>query len=188
MRKMPAGVEKGIWPLEPITRQDLHLDQVFYEPYFYEQFLVMRIWERLHDGEILQSSVNSHGEWRALGDYVPPQTFKIEGMERINKKVWKILNEIVNGKNPEDLSPVSCHVFMAEQGSPSFPDHTDPDDVMIYVIEGQKKIIAEGVEYILNPGEYIWLPHGTVHRAVNDKESVMLSIGFDRYHMEKIYA
>lgn len=188
MREMPAGVEKGVWPLEPITRADLHLDEVFYQPYFYKQFLVMRIWERLHDGEILQNSVNSVGEFRALADYKPPQTFKIEGMERINAKVWKLLTEIVNGKNPQDYSPVSCHVFVAAQGAPSFPDHTDPDGVMIYVIEGQKRMIAEGVEYILNAGEYLWLPHGSVHRAINDQASVMLSIGFDRYHMEKIYA
>lgn len=189
MREMPTVVEKGTWSLQPITKEDLCLDQVFWNTYFYKQFLIMQIFQRLEDKEILQSPVTSVSEYVALtADYVSARTFKIEGMERINSKVWKILSEVVNGSIPTDYTPLSCHVFIAEAGSPSFDDHTDPDGVMIYVIEGEKKIIAAGNEYVVSAGEYIWMPHGTVHRAINEKASVMLSIGFDRYHMEKIYA
>ena len=69
----------------------------------------------------------------------------------------------------------TCFQFWKD--SPSFPEHTDPVDVIIEVQEGEKFIEIDGKMRNLVKGESISIPANTPHRALNEKEGLMLSYG-----------
>ncbi|MBT4796155.1 MAG: cupin domain-containing protein [Candidatus Marinimicrobia bacterium] len=85
-------------------------------------------------------------------------TVKIEGLEYLV---------------PESAS---VHGFIAPAGAKSFPTHTDLVDLKIRCIEGTKGFEVEGVKYTLEAGNYVLVPKGVEHRALNVKASIMLSI------------
>ena len=71
----------------------------------------------------------------------------------------------------------TIHAFRYWKDSPSFPEHTDPVDVIIEVQEGEKFIEIDGKMNNLVKGESISIPANTTHRALNEKEGLMLSYG-----------
>lgn len=183
------GPAKRKWLREPIKPEDIDIESLLLNQYFYDQGLVKMLHEE--HGEILQTTIGSVGEYIARND--SKTSFKIEGMERYSEKIWGQCVVLSRAIRNDMLSlihmPISCHCFVAKPGSVSFPNHTDPDDVCIYVIDGEKKVIittdGKERENTVGIGEYILIPHGTTHRVINEKASIMLSIGFDRYHMDK---
>lgn len=184
MKKMPSKVTKAFWKHSAITTDHLHISDVLFQPYFYEQGLV-KILSKCGD-EVLQSTLGSVGEYHKVagGFEETDYCIKVEGIEKMSPKVWQLLNCAVN-PHGNDKTPLSCHMFVSKAGSPSFPEHTDPDGVMLYVIAGKKTIAAGGKTYEISPGETLWIPAGTKHQAFNHHSSIMLSIGFDRFHIEK---
>lgn len=191
MRTMP--VTSRLYPQVklPLVMSDLHLDDVLLQPYFYTQGLVKRI--RQSGKHVIQETMDSPSDYRFLKDSMEPDkyTVKIEGMERLTHTLWQVVNQLVSGAR-EFKHPSSCHCFIANKNSPSFPDHTDPDGVFIYVLEGMKSMVVtekgEASEVKLQVGDGLWIPPGTIHRATNEEASVMLSIGFDKFHLEKLNA
>lgn len=183
------SLAKRKWLREPIKPEDIDIESLLLNQYFYDQGLVKMLHEE--HGEILQTTIGSVGEYIERRD--SKASFKVEGMERYSEKIWGQCVVLSRAVRNDMLSlihkPISCHCFVAEAGSVSFPNHTDPDDVCIYVIDGEKKVIitTDGEECAHNVGigEYILIPHSTTHRVINEKSSIMLSIGFDRYHMDK---
>lgn len=158
--------------LKDITLDDLHLDELLFSPYPYEQQMVKYI---TADGRQITAfdasemmKVREHG------------TIKIEGMEKISKKVFDALKQI------DHHGPVTCHVFIASQNAPSFPDHTDPDDVLIYVVDGVKTMCIDHIDLPLSVGQSIFIKAGTLHRAINHRASVMMSIGLEKFVLEKL--
>lgn len=89
-------------------------------------------------------------------------TIKIEQMERHYNK-------------PD----VTIHLFYNPVNGPSFPEHTDPMDVGIECTSGIKTLDIEGMPIALEAGDYIDIPAGTPHHAINSTKSVMLSYGFN---------
>ena len=158
-----------------ITKEDLHLDDVLYNPYFYEQELVKVIVSPTHC-----IAAGSVGE---MAEHVD-RTVKIEGMEKLSWYLHRRCEQLAAMRNHD--GPVTCHLFLARNLSDSFPEHTDPDDVVIYVVEGEKTMLVEGEEIVLRPGEALYMPHGTRHQAINRQASIMLSFGLERYLLEKI--
>ncbi|BDD79352.1 hypothetical protein [Burkholderia phage FLC8] len=151
---------------------DLHLDELLFSPYPYEQQMVKYI---TADGrQLTPNDASEVGTMKQFG------TIKIEGMEKISKKVFDAIKKFSHD------GPLTCHVFIAAEGAPSFPDHTDPDDVMLYVVDGIKTVIIDGTVHVLNAGQSIYIPAGVVHRAINTSSSVMMSIGFESYIVEKL--
>lgn len=71
----------------------------------------------------------------------------------------------------------TIHAFRYWENSPSFPEHTDPVDVIIEVHDGEKFIEVKGVMHHLIKGEAVSIPANTPHRALNKKEGLMLSYG-----------
>lgn len=191
MRTMPETSKLYPQVAVPLDMSDLHLDDVLLQPYFYEQSLVKRI--RRSGKLVIQENIDNVGEYHFLvgafqaSDY----TIKIEGMERLSQKLWGVVNQLVSA-GLDYKHPASCHCFIASGGSPSFPNHTDPDGVFIFVLEGTKSMVVteDGVEtsHNLKVGDGLWIPPGVVHRATNEEASVMLSIGFDKFHLEKLNA
>ena len=114
---------------DTITEEDLRIPDVLMSPYMYQQGFIFTI---DHEGrDHRHNSFEDYGDAIALG-----RCTKIEGMERLSQNVWKTCDMIVNGPYARD--PFSCHVFLSPKDSPSFPDHTDPDGVFLYVVKGTK--------------------------------------------------
>lgn len=172
------------WAHTPITVEDLHIEEILTSPYSYQQGMV-RIIES-ESGDTLQHTLTSVRDY-AERSSSSKTTLKIEGMERITEKLWKtILSFSIEAV--KSCTPFSCHCFIAGKDSPSFDWHTDPDNVVIYVLEGTKKMYVDNEVYEVAAGDALWIPYNTRHRAVNTSASVMLSIGLERYHMEKLCA
>jgi len=159
--------------LNDITLDDLHLDELLFSPYPYEQQLVKNI--TLDGRQVTTASASD-----ALTILENGGAIKIEGMEKISKKVFDALKKFSHD------GPITCHVFIAAQGAPSFPDHTDPDDVLIYVVDGVKTMVINHIDLPLNAGQSVMIKAGTIHRAINHRASVMMSIGFEKFIVEKL--
>ena len=74
---------------------------------------------------------------------------------------------------------VTCHAFIAQENSPSFKMHTDPDDVIIYCFDGEKHMIVDGKNIIIKQGEEYFIPAETPHMALNTKNASTLSFGLE---------
>lgn len=141
----------------------------------YQQRLVSRV-----DQHGLQHWLEQPSDlYRYLTD-----TIKVEGMERYSPEVRTLC--LAAGVKYHHAGPVTCHAFLAQQGSGTFDLHTDPDDVLIYVISGTKIMEISGQEIILHAGGDVFIPRGTPHRAINRYPSLMLSIGLEGYLQDKL--
>jgi quercetin dioxygenase-like cupin family protein len=98
-------------------------------------------------------------------------TVKIEGLEKHYKSITHDLG--ITKKH-------SVHLYISPKDSKSFPTHTDPIDVFIYVIEGIKTMEVDKSIHTIKAGEYISIPAETPHRAINIHDSTMLSIGIKK--------
>lgn len=58
----------------------------------------------------------------------------------------------------------------------SVPPHTRQVEEFIYVIEGETTILACGNEYVLGPGDAIYIPPGTEHQHTNPTDSTLKQI------------
>lgn len=108
------------------------------------------------------------------------KTLKMECGERYNNKIYNFC------KSFNYFGPVTCHIYRAYSNSDSFKLHTDPDDVLLKMLEGQKIFEIDGKETILKQGEEIFIPANTPHRAINTNDSLMLSIGFEKFLIDKV--
>jgi mannose-6-phosphate isomerase-like protein (cupin superfamily) len=112
------------------------------------------------------------------------KTIKIEGMEKFSKEIWDTCNHYAS--KYKHYGPVTCHVFRSFKDSISFPIHTDPCDILLYVIYGEKNIIIDGEETVIKSKESFYIPKNTPHYALNKKESIMLSFGLEDFFVNRI--
>jgi mannose-6-phosphate isomerase-like protein (cupin superfamily) len=73
----------------------------------------------------------------------------------------------------------SVHMFISPQYSVSFSEHTDPVDLVIECIEGIKDFIVDSKWNRLRRGESIFVGAGVPHYAINNYDSVILSIEYE---------
>ena len=90
-------------------------------------------------------------------------TVKVEGMESVYT----------------EYQPSTVHVFISPAGAPSFGFHKDPCDVKIHCVSGTKTMIIEDREVWIEEGDTLKIPANTSHRATNQYDSIMLSIGYE---------
>ena len=157
-----------------ITEASLKLDEVFASPLFYQQGLIKYV--------LLGQSYDAYNPMDYVGDL--ENVFKIEGFERFNLKMFEECRYLA--EHFKHHGSVTCHVFKSPKGATSFPAHTDPDDVVLYMVRGQKDIHHDSGVLTLHEGEILLIPAGSTHRAVNTHESVMLSFGLERFLVEKL--
>jgi mannose-6-phosphate isomerase-like protein (cupin superfamily) len=110
-------------------------------------------------------------------------TIKVEGMERFNLSIHNRC-DFYKSKYAH-RGPVTCHLFMAKKHSPSFGMHTDPDDVIIYCVEGTKTLTVDGQYIVLNTGEEVYIPADTAHIAHNEYPAMTLSFGLEKFLIDK---
>lgn len=144
-------------------------------PYLYAERLVYRI---DHQGEtqLLEAPY-------ALLEHLD-DTIKIEGMERYSAALLGRCRAVARVFNHP--GPVTCHLFVARAGAPSFPTHTDPDTVFLYVVSGCKHLQVGEAEYAVSAGEALLIPAHVPHRALNHTPSTMLSFGLEHYLADKL--
>jgi mannose-6-phosphate isomerase-like protein (cupin superfamily) len=148
--------------------------QFLHNPLSYEQKLV--------------SLINKKGEQIPLLSFSElyndqEATVKIEGMEKFNLTLFNKCEEYKALHN--HVGPVTCHLFMARSNSPSFKEHTDPDDVIIYCVEGKKTLTVNGENVILREGEEVFIPANTPHKASNEFAALTLSFGLEKFLSDK---
>ena len=112
-------------------------------------------------------------------------TIKMERMENFSRAMNEECLALAKKYNHTE-GPITCHLFYAKKGSPSFKPHTDPFDVVIYCCEGTKTIEINGIMHDINVGEYFHIPSGTLHQAFNNSEALTLSFAFEDYMENRI--
>jgi mannose-6-phosphate isomerase-like protein (cupin superfamily) len=137
----------------------------------------------------LVSIINKKGEQIPLlsfSDLYADQeaTVKIEGMEKFNQVLYDKCEEYKRKYNHN--GPVTCHLFLARSNSPSFGVHTDPDDVIIYCVEGRKTLTVNNEYITLGEGEEVFIPANTPHAVQNDFSAMTLSFGLEKFLSEKM--
>lgn len=108
------------------------------------------------------------------------KTIKLESMERYSEKIYNYC------KSFGHFGPVTCHVFRSFTNSISFPVHTDPCDLLLYVSYGEKNMIIGGEETVIKSEESFYIPKNTPHCALNKKESIMLSFGLEDFFVNRV--
>jgi len=141
----------------------------------YQQKIIYTI-----DNDGLEHSVKSVGELFANQE----NTIKLEQMEKYNANIWFRCQELAQKYG--HLGPVTCHVYRAQPWSGSFKLHTDPDTVILEIVDGTKVMEMAGTEYILHKGDKFTIPANTPHRAINRDASLMLSFGLEKFYVEKL--
>lgn len=165
--------------IEKIEIQDLHLSELLTSIYAHEQQIIKFI----DNFARVQTSLN-FCETLSNKNVV----IKIESIEKLKshtKKVCDFLSSYFNHNGP-----VTAHVFISPKNGISFPWHTDPDAVIIYVVSGIKKIQfkdCNGEFTITIPvGNCVIIPKNFIHKACNDDESVTISFGLEDFILDKI--
>jgi mannose-6-phosphate isomerase-like protein (cupin superfamily) len=143
----------------------------------YEQKLVYAI-----DFEHRQIPLSNFGE--LVKHRVAGCSIKVEGMERFSSDIFsKGLHYAIAHKHS---GPVTCHMFISPAGSPSFPMHIDPDDVIIHGCEGVKHMVVDNQSFDITPNSFLYIPYNTPHMALNHCDAITLSFGLERYLKDKI--
>lgn len=117
--------------------------------------------------KIIDADGKDHSIELCAVDYYIAQkkhTVKVEGLEQ----------------HFAEFLPNTVHCYVAHAGAPSFAEHQDPYDVQIQCIEGTKIMMVNGVKIVINQGESIIIAANTPHQAINQYDSVMLSIGHEQ--------
>lgn len=153
---------------------DIDVDTMMMGPYVYEQ------------GWVNVISAGQTHVVHTVSDYakLDGKPIKVESMERYSSALWNICLGL--GKRYSHSGPVSCHLFISPEGSVSFPMHTDLEDVIIYMVSGSKCFEFDFGEMTLDAGDSIYIPKGTPHRAINIKDSLMLSFGLESFTESKL--
>lgn len=158
-----------------ITESTLEVDDILSSPYPYEQQLVKILTGDIAIDAQSPSDVLEHSD----------KVIKIEGYEKLNRTLFRVCQSLA--KEFRHDGPVTCHLFVSPAGGKSFPWHTDPDHVILYMVEGYKTMEVEGQgSIVMQPGSSIYIPQGTHHRAINIRSSKMLSFGLERFITEKL--
>lgn len=157
-----------------IDEATLMLGEVLTSSHLYEQGMINYI----DHGRTYH--VSSPLDYMAHEDKV----IKIEGYERLNPVMFRECGRLAAFKG--HYGHVSCHLFVSPFNAKSFDMHTDPDDVVLYMVKGKKSFEhGEGV-IELNQGQSIFIPRNTPHRAINTHTSIMLSFGLELFLESKL--
>ena len=103
---------------------------------------------------------------QAIGFHIAEKkkTVKVEGLEN----------------HFSEYLPATVHCYISPAGAPSFKEHTDPYDVKIKCISGTKTMEINGERVEIGEGQEILIPANVPHKATNEFDSVMLSIGYEK--------
>jgi quercetin dioxygenase-like cupin family protein len=86
-----------------------------------------------------------------------------------------IVNKVLIDGESSDARHLSLGWIRFEPGAKT-ENHTREVEEVIYVVQGKTVVVANNVEYELNPGDSIFIPPGTEHRHENRGTEVLEQI------------
>lgn len=108
-------------------------------------------------------------------------TFKIEGFEYYNKHIYDFCHALYLKFN----KPINCHAYFGFKGQGSFDTHTDPCEVIIANVLGEKELTINDSTYLLPANHCVHIPANTRHKAYNVTDCLSLSFGtFEFDHLD----
>lgn len=115
---------------------------------------------------------------------------KTNRLEHYDSTMAELANYIRDLVDHAIVSHVTLHVFESNHGTESFPMHTDPADVVLCMLDGSKTLdVDDGispVSVLVTMDAPLYIPMHIPHKATNDEDNIMLSIGIERYTAEHI--
>lgn len=117
--------------------------------------------------------------------YWGKNTVRAQSMEKFNQAIFDYGQGLA--RQYGHYGPVTCHVYHSPANARSFPVHTDPDDVIVYAVEGTKCMEVAGQLHSLSPGQSLRMAANVPHRAINKFDSLMLSFGLEKFMVEKAF-
>lgn len=167
---VPVKIETRINP-----RHLFDVDKLLFNAFLIEEECVRVI----DDG--VNRAVRSVGDLLSHFDAVKT----VVGLERYSPETQELLKDIAT--TFDHHGPMTMHLYASPADSVSFGPHTDPDDVLVCLLEGEKQFDIDGTTFEMRPGAFYHIPVGTTHHAVSVGENgaVMLSIGLERFLRDK---
>lgn len=163
--------------VEGFSEAGLNLDDVLSSPYSYAQRFVKTI-----------GSDRQTRDAFSITDVLEVDescVVKIEGYEKHSRSFYDACTQVARLMN--HMGPVTCHLFKSPKGACSFPEHTDPDVVIIHLLTGTKLFHnATGTAITLEAGDFMMIPANYRHEALNLSDNLMLSIGLESFNTEKL--
>jgi mannose-6-phosphate isomerase-like protein (cupin superfamily) len=156
---------------------DIPLDAILSSLYAYEQEMI-----KIITGEEGRMAFAARSGMEVACNQ--DKAIKIEAIEKLNHELQTLCDQVA--MEFDHHGPVTCHLFVSPADSKSFPMHKDPDDVLLLVIEGEKTMKVNSGLVELVTGDYLFLPAGTPHCAINKSASKMLSIGLEKFIIDKL--
>lgn len=157
-----------------VSIQDLDIDDVLNSEYPYQQQMVKAIVDNGGVNLVSPEDVNRYKD----------RVIKIENYERHSKTLADACRVIATLFRHD--GPVTCHLFLSPAGASSFELHTDPDDVVLFLLEGSKGFYVAESFFQLGAKDFLFIPHDVLHQAITFDDSVMLSFGLEKYVSEKL--
>lgn len=107
--------------------------------------------------------------------YVLESPIKIRGVETdiFFNQLYIYLNKRYNEKKIKS----NIFLFFSFTGGGKSLSHRDDEDVVIIGLYGKTMYIIEGKEYLIEKGDLIMIPKGTIHRAIGLSPRIILSFG-----------
>lgn len=138
--------------LLPILRQEI----ISYDRYESGQLKVIG-YTGFPNSDIAVRDCMSYSQW--LMSYQLYPIIKVEGLENV-----------ITLSN-------SVHLFYNQKSRYSFKWHTDPVNVQLYVIKGEKMLQIKNQTYRLVAGQSVRIPKNYLHRAYSVAGTWALSVG-----------
>lgn len=161
--------------LNTVTENTLELNKVFESVYLYDERLI-----KIIDKNGLILDANSQLDLIKYHDC----PIKIEGYEKFSNDILYVCRSLA--RYLAHSGPITCHVFKSPKDSVSFPMHVDPDNVVLYLLKGIKNFIVNNESVLLKEGDWFFIPSNVPHKAINVEDSIMLSIGLEKFIVEKL--
>lgn len=107
--------------------------------------------------------------------YLDGATVVLQSLHR----TWRPVGEVVAALSAELSHPVQANAYLTPPGARGLAAHSDAHDVLVVQCHGVKRWRAAGMgDLTLRPGDVLYLPAGTNHRAATtDQPSLHLTLG-----------
>jgi mannose-6-phosphate isomerase-like protein (cupin superfamily) len=167
-------IEGGWFLFNQLTEADLNIEELLTSNYIFEEDLV----------KIIRDGVSRPA--RNFSDVLCREKtiLKIEGYEKLSPFLFSVCRDISLVTGHE--GPVTCHMFKSQSGAISFSLHEDPDDVIIYMVKGNKTFNTSTGSILVKEKQTLLIPRGDLHQGVNTEDTIMLSFGLEQFLIRKI--
>jgi mannose-6-phosphate isomerase-like protein (cupin superfamily) len=162
--------------LHLLSKNDI--EDIFKDAKLYENksFFVIDSITKEYDTNISFDSLSEYSK-RIRESFKRGCTIIVKNLEMYNQEIRSHCAKI--GKN------VDVHMYLVPpNGKQSFNFHQDDREVKVHIVYGSKTFILKNNDkeksYLLESGQFLDIPKGTIHKAIPNGSSCLLSFGFEK--------